>query len=145
VTTNTVLCIESDPVLSELLSRSLRQHGLRVIEAAESVQALATAHEDPPDLLLLSVDLSQGSALAPLEAIRELPAPTGSLPVVLLCDRPPLAQEACRAAELSASAVLTKPVPWRKLLAVVDEALAKAGTSGCSSGADSPWPCARTS
>ncbi len=125
--TATVLCIETDPVLSQLLTRALHQHGLRVVEAAESVQALALAHEDPPDLLLLSVDLSQGSALAPLEAIRELPHPTGGLPVVLLCDRPPLAEEALRAAELDATAVLTKPVPLRKLLAVVDEALAKAG------------------
>src|SRR5262245_6853130 len=85
------------------------------------------ASEDRPDLLLLSVDLAQGSALAPLEAIRQLPHPTGGLPVVLLCDRPPMAEEACRAAELSAAAVLTKPVPLRKLLEVVDDALAKAG------------------
>jgi CheY-like chemotaxis protein/tetratricopeptide (TPR) repeat protein len=125
--TATVLCIESDPVLSQLLTRALRQHGLRVVEAAESVQALALAHEDPPDLLILSVDLSQGSALAPLEAVRQLPDPTAGLPVVLLCDRPPLADEACRAAELAAVAVLTKPIPLRKLLAVVDDALAKAG------------------
>jgi CheY-like chemotaxis protein/tetratricopeptide (TPR) repeat protein len=125
--TATVLCIESDPVLCQLLTRALRQHGLRVVEAAESVRALALAHEDPPDLLILSVDLSQGSALAPLEAIRELPHPTGRLPVVLLCDRPPLAEEACRAAELDATVLLTKPVPLRKLLTVVNDALAKAG------------------
>jgi CheY-like chemotaxis protein/tetratricopeptide (TPR) repeat protein len=125
--TGSVLCIESDPDLCQLLTRALRQHGLRVVEAGEAVRVLALAHEDPPDLALLAVDLAQGSGLAALEAIRELPAPTGRIPVVLLCDRPPLAEEALRAGELDAAALLTKPVALRKLLAVVDEALAKAG------------------
>jgi CheY-like chemotaxis protein/tetratricopeptide (TPR) repeat protein len=125
--TASILCIESDPGLCQLLTRALRDHGHRVVEAGEAVRVLALAHEDPPDLALLAVDLAQGSGLAALEAIRELPAPTGRIPVVLLCDRPPLAEEALRAGELDAAAVLTKPVALRKLLAVVDEALAKAG------------------
>jgi CheY-like chemotaxis protein/DnaJ-domain-containing protein 1 len=120
-----VLCIESDPDLGELITRALRESGLRVVEASEAVRALALAHEDPPQLVLLSVDLSQGAGLAPLEAIRELPDGTGRLPVILLCDRPPLAEEALRAAALDASAVLTKPVPLRKLLAVVNEVVSK--------------------
>jgi CheY-like chemotaxis protein/tetratricopeptide (TPR) repeat protein len=123
----TVLCIESDPVLGQILTRALREHGLRVVEADEAVRALALAHEDPPDLALLSVDLSQGTGLAALEAIRELPDGTGAMPVILLCDRPPLAEEALRAAALDASVVLTKPVPLRKLLAAVNEVLAKVG------------------
>jgi CheY-like chemotaxis protein len=123
----TVLCIESDPGLSELLARALREQGLRVIEASEAVRALALAHEDPPDLVLLSVELSEG-ALAPLEALRDLPEPAGRMPVVLLCDRPPAADEALRAAELSAAAVLTKPVALARLLEIVSEQLAKVGT-----------------
>jgi len=123
----TVLCIESDPVLGQLLTRALREQGLGVVEATEAVRALALAHEDPPDLVLLSVDLSQGAGLAPLEVIRDLPEGTGAMPVILLCDRPPLAEEALRAAALDAAAVLTKPVALRKLLAVVSEVLAKAG------------------
>ncbi len=123
--TASVLCIESDPVLGQLLTRALRENGLRVVEASEAVRALALAHEEPPDLVLLSVDLSQGAGLAPLEAIRELPDGTGGLPVILLCDRPPLAEEALRAAALDVAVVLTKPVPLRKLLAVVNEVVAK--------------------
>lgn len=123
----TVLCIESDPVLGEILTRALRESGMRVVEADEAVRALALAHEDPPDLVLLSVDLSQGAGLAALEAIRELPDGSGEMPVILLCDRPPLAEEALRAAALDAAVVLTKPVPLRKLLAAVDEVLAKSG------------------
>jgi CheY-like chemotaxis protein len=122
-----VLCIESDPVLGPLLSRALREHGMSVVEASEAVRALALAHENPPDLVLLSVDLSQGTGLASLEALRELPDGTGRLPVILLCDRPPLAEEALRAAALDAAVVLTKPVALRKLLAVVNEVLSKAG------------------
>jgi CheY-like chemotaxis protein/tetratricopeptide (TPR) repeat protein len=125
--TATVLCIESDPVLCQLLARSLSQHGLQVTEAAEAVRALAASLEDPPDLVLLSVDLAGGNGLAPLQALRELPEGAARIPVILLCDRPPLAEEAGRAAELGVLALLTKPVPLRKLLAVVDEALAKAG------------------
>jgi CheY-like chemotaxis protein/tetratricopeptide (TPR) repeat protein len=120
-----VLCIESDPHLCDLLTRSLREHGLEVTEAAEAVRVLALAQEDPPDLILLSVDLANGNGLAPLEALRELPDGVGRPPVALLCDRPPLTEEAGRAAELGAVALLTKPVPLRKLLAVVDEAIGK--------------------
>jgi tetratricopeptide (TPR) repeat protein len=98
-----------------------------VVEASEAVRALALAHENPPDLILLSVDLSQGGGLASLEAIRELPDGTGRVPVILLCDRPPLAEEALRAAALDVTVVLTKPVPLRKLIAVVNDVLAKAG------------------
>jgi len=123
----TVLCIESDPVLGQLLTRALRENGMRVVEADEAMRALALAHEDPPDLVLLSVDLAQGGGLAALEAVRELPDGSGRMPVILLCDRPPLAEEALRAAALDASVVLTKPVPLRKLLAAVNEVLAKSG------------------
>lgn len=121
-----VLCIESDPGLSEILARALREQGLRVTESSEAVRALALAHEDPPDLVLLSIELSEG-ALAPLEALRDLPEPAGRMPVILLCDRPPDADEALRAAELAATAVLTKPVALARLLAVVAEQLAKTG------------------
>lgn len=122
-----VLCIESDPGLSEILARALREQGLRVSESSDAVRALALAHEDPPDLVLLSVELSEG-AFAPLEALRDLPEPAGRVPVVLLCDRPPAADEALRAAGLAAAAVLTKPVPLVRLLAVVSEQLAKSGS-----------------
>jgi curved DNA-binding protein CbpA/CheY-like chemotaxis protein len=122
-----VLCIESDPGLSEILSRALREQGLRVTESSEAVRALALAHEDPPDLVLLSIELSEG-AFAPLEALRDLPEAAGRMPVILLCDRPPAADEALRAAELAATAVLTKPVPLARLLAVVSEQLAKTGS-----------------
>jgi len=122
-----ILCIESDPVLCQLLTRALREQGHQVEEASEAVRALALAAEDPPDLVLLSLDLSQGAGLAPLEAIRELPGQAGRLPVVLLCDRPPLADEALRAGQLEAASVLTKPVALRRLLAVVSDVLAKAG------------------
>jgi CheY-like chemotaxis protein/tetratricopeptide (TPR) repeat protein len=122
-----VLCIESDPVLGQLLTRALREQGIGVVEASEAVRALALAHENPPDLVLLSADFSHGVGLASLEAIRELPDGTGRVPVILLCDRPPLAEEALRAAALDVALVLTKPVPLRKLIAVVNELLAKAG------------------
>jgi CheY-like chemotaxis protein/DnaJ-domain-containing protein 1 len=123
----TALCIESDPLLCQLLTRALREQGLQVIESSEAVRALALAHEDPPDLVLLGVDLEQGAGLAPLEAIRQLPNGVGRVPVVLLCDRPPLPEESRRAADLDAAALLTKPVALRKLLGVVTEVLAKAG------------------
>ena len=122
-----VLCIESDPVLCQLLTRALREQGHRVVEASEAVRALALAAEEPPDLVLLSVDLSQGAGLAPLEAIRELPTAGRGIPVVLLCDRPPLADETLRAGELEAACVLTKPVALRRLIAVVNDVLAKSG------------------
>jgi len=84
-------------------------------------QALRTASDDPPDLLLLGVSVSGPEGLAVLEALRT-DASTAEVPVILLSA---LADDATRvrALDLGAADFLQKPVSVGELRARIDRTL----------------------
>ncbi len=81
-----VLVVEDAPVARELLLGLLRSFGLRVSDAADGRQGLATARRDPPDLILTDIEMP---FLGGLEMIAELNADPAlaPIPVVVLTTR----------------------------------------------------------
>jgi two-component system OmpR family response regulator len=67
----TVLIVEDEPGIADILRITLKYNGFTVYEAATGRQALAAAREHRPDLVLLDVMLPDGSGWDVCRALRE--------------------------------------------------------------------------
>jgi len=114
-----ILCVDDDRNLCEILSEALGGEGYAVRSAFDGDQALAELTEDPPDIALLDLILPRRDGFAVLEALRTMDAPACDTPVVLFTGCSPTPQNRERAKSLGVVEMLTKPVPLDELLAVV--------------------------
>lgn len=112
----TILCVDDDRALCQILERALRAEGFDVVTAHDGETAVEAAHAHSPDLVLLDVLLPKRDGFAVLEALRAEGGSLGETPVVLLtgCSRTPQYRQ--RAEDLRAIALLVKPVPLVDLI-----------------------------
>jgi CheY-like chemotaxis protein/DnaJ-domain-containing protein 1 len=122
----TVLCVDNDRNLCEILAKALRSEGYRVATAHDGDAALDAIGRCKPDLMLLDLILPKRDGFAVLEAVRRMPAPLGALPVVLISGCSPTPEYTQRAEALRAAALLRKPVSLENLLAAVARGLGQA-------------------
>jgi CheY-like chemotaxis protein/tetratricopeptide (TPR) repeat protein len=115
----TILCVDNDRNLCEILARALRGDGHRVVLAHDGEAALDTIAREQPDLVLLDLMLPRRDGFAVLEALRAQPAPQCDRRVVLISGCSPTPEYARRADALRAAALLRKPVSLETLLGVV--------------------------
>lgn len=110
----TVLVIDDNEGLVELLGRYLTGHNCRVMAAASGYQGLALAQELQPDAIILDVMMPEMDGWEFLQRLRALPQLTET-PVVIcsVFNDPELAYS------LGASANLPKPVGRRDVLEVL--------------------------
>ena len=117
----TVLVVDDDPSVRDLLARTLENEGYRVISAANGVQALALAREHKPQAITLDVMMPK---LDGWGALKELKAD------VELCDIPVIMvsvlNERGMAIPLGAADFVTKPVDRQRLMAILREHCADA-------------------
>jgi DNA-binding response OmpR family regulator len=108
-----VLVVEDEAPLRMIVQRNLERRGIQVIAAGTAAEALAAARSDPPDLLVLDINLPDGSGW---DVLRELRG-GGLLPptVVMSAGRVPrqLLQE------FGIAALLPKPFPIDALVRLV--------------------------
>jgi CheY-like chemotaxis protein len=122
----TVLCVENDRNLCQVLAKALGAEGYDVTTEYDGERALALLEDDAPDLVLLDVFLPGLDGFSVLEAIRQLPSPASRTPVGLLCGCSPTPEYTRRAKALDALALLTKPVPLDELVGFVASQLGEA-------------------
>ena len=110
-TEGSVLVVEDDPTLAHALDRNLSVRGYTTSCASTVAEAIAAVTRDPPALLLLDIDLPDGSGWEVLRIIRSGEYPdTAVIVVSALQPNPRLV------AEMHVSAVLEKPFPMESLL-----------------------------
>jgi DNA-binding response OmpR family regulator len=114
----TVLVVDDEPMVREVVSRYLELDGMRVHEAADGAAALAWLQANRPDLVVLDVMLPGADGLTVLRTLRAV----GTIPVILLTAR---AEEADRVLglELGADDYVVKPFSPRELAARVRSVL----------------------
>ncbi len=119
----TILCIDDDRNLCQILGKALAGEGYLVRTAHDGDEAMASLREEPPDLVLLDLLLPKRDGFSVLEEIRSQDGEAAKVPVVLIsgCLRSPQYVE--RAKSLGVGAMLTKPVPLEDLLRTVAEHL----------------------
>ena len=109
-----VLIVESEAELGDLVDLHLRQAGFRTRRARSGGKAVAASVADPPDALVLDVELPDVGGLDVCRMPRAQPA-TEEMPILLLSGR---SGETDRLAGLEAGAdeYLVKPVSVRELV-----------------------------
>jgi DNA-binding response OmpR family regulator len=109
-----VLVVDDEPMVREVLAAYLTRDGFSVTEAADGRSAIEHVDTQPVDLIVLDVMLPEADGLSVLTAIRE----QGDTPVILLTAR---GEESDRVLglELGADDYLVKPFSPRELAARV--------------------------
>jgi DNA-binding response OmpR family regulator len=111
----TLLLVEDEPSLAQVVARELSTAGFRVLQARSGEEALRRHESERPDVVVLDWMLP---GLDGLEVVRRLRASGASTPVLMLTAR---AEEADRVVglEMGADDYLVKPFSTRELLARV--------------------------
>jgi PAS domain S-box-containing protein len=119
----TVLCVEDNPVnlllVRELLALRPR---VRLHEAVDGLGGVAQALAEPPDLLLLDLQLPDIGGLEVLRRLRAEPAMAGCTYVALSADAMPGHIASARAAGFDD--YWTKPIDFERFLAGIDRLIA---------------------
>src|SRR5262245_57573012 len=111
---NTILIVDDEPDVVEILSQHFVKNGFRVLTALDGETALETARRSRPDLVLLDWMLPAVSGVDVLKLLRSA-ASTRAIPVILLTAR---REEVDRLVglELGADDYVTKPFSPREVV-----------------------------
>lgn len=117
----TILYVEDNEFNRKIVRQLLAQTSYRLREAEDGERGLAAALEEPPDLILMDVQLPK---LSGLEATRRLRADprTAAIPIIVITSYA-LSGDAEKARDAGATAYLAKPYSPRDLLARIREIL----------------------
>ena len=117
----TVLVVDDNPINLKLVSELLAFEGYRVLKANDGEKAAVSVQEDPPDLILLDVDLPGIDGLTLTKRLKSDP-PTADIIIVALTA---FAMKADRQRAIAAGcdAYVTKPINTRELPVQVAELL----------------------
>jgi DNA-binding response OmpR family regulator len=120
----TVLVVDDEPIVREVVAQYLEKEGFGVHEAADGAEAMAWLEHNEPRLVVLDVMLPELDGLSVLRHLRS----NGDVPVILLTAR---AEEVDRIVglELGADDYVVKPFSPRELAARVRTVLRRAATS----------------
>jgi two-component system, OmpR family, response regulator ResD len=110
----TVLIVDDEPIVREVVVRYLRRDGYRTLEAAEGEEACKLAESERPDLIVLDLMLPGLDGLSVCRRLRSF----SQVPVIMLTAR---GEEADRIVglEVGADDYVTKPFSPRELAARV--------------------------
>ena len=112
----TILVIDDDPAVRDVVGRHLRRNGYRVLVAANGEQGLRLAAESLPDLITLDVLMPELDGWAVLSELKSDPALAG-IPVVVVS----IVDDRNLGYSLGATDYLTKPVDRDQLLAMLSK------------------------
>jgi CheY-like chemotaxis protein len=116
-----ILIIDDDEVLSDVLSRRLRQQGFDALTADSGQCGLARARADQPSLILLDLRLPDADGITICEQLAD-DLETCAIPVIILTgmERPDILRR-CRAA--GCHYYLRKPYDPNALLVLIRQAI----------------------
>ncbi len=118
-----VLIVEDDPNIRELLQMYLEKDGYSVTVAADGGQGLTKFHAIKPDLVLLDVMMPVMDGWAVCRAIRA----EGSTPVIMLTAKGEL-DDKVAGLKAGADDYVTKPFEMKELLARIEAVLRRTGS-----------------
>jgi PAS domain S-box-containing protein len=110
----TVLVVDDDPTVINLLAKTLEKEGYRVISARNGVEALTLAHEHRPQAITLDVLMPQMDGWGTLRELKAN-AELRDIPVIMVT----VLNERGMAIPLGAADFMTKPVDRQRLTAIL--------------------------
>jgi DNA-binding response OmpR family regulator len=125
MTHGTIVVVEDDAHISDLVDMLLRAEGFRVIQAAEGVTGLAAIERERPRLVILDVGLPDIDGLELMRRMRALPGALARTPAIMLTARDGEIDRVL-GLEIGADDYVTKPFSNRELVARVKAMLRRA-------------------
>jgi len=122
VMSRTILVVDDDPHIRQLLVFALTKAGLKVREASDGEQALASIDAQAPDLVVLDINMPKMSGLDVCRSIRS----QGDLPILFLSSRDDEIDRIL-GIELGGDDYVTKPFSPREVTARVQAILRRSG------------------
>jgi two-component system phosphate regulon response regulator PhoB len=127
-----ILVVDDEPDIIALVAYHLGKSGYQVFTASGGAEALATARQERPSLVVLDLMLPGISGYEVLEQLRGSES-TGNVPVLMLTARRE-EQDRIRGLSLGADDYLTKPFSPQELVLRVGAILRRVGAGGATSG-----------
>ncbi len=121
----TVLVIDDDAMVRDLIKRMMSREGLRVLTAASGEEGLRIASEVRPNIITLDVLMPGMDGWAVLTALKNAPA-LAEIPVIMLT----MADSREVGFTLGASAFLVKPVERKALMSTINRFRRREGEIG---------------
>lgn len=113
-----ILVVDDDRSVRASTARLLKARGYAAAEAANAIEAIATALDISPDAILMDLHMHPNSGL---EAARQIKAQAtlAQIPIIALSATPPALDDALSLFH----AVLVKPCPSDRIVAAIETAL----------------------
>jgi PAS domain S-box-containing protein len=122
ITAKTVLVVDDDPDIAQLVRMQLESNGYRVLTASRGHKALEIVREDKVDLIVLDRILPDMDGLDILDELKGDPS-YAMIPIIMLT----IVEDDGEAMARGASAYLIKPVNEQLLLEQIDTVLTREG------------------
>ncbi len=126
----TILIVEDETNIVDILSFNLEREGYNTIEAYDGQTGLQLAREQNPDLILLDLMLPRMNGF---DVCRQLRADGSAIPIIMLTAREEEADKVL-GLELGADDYITKPFAVRELMARVKANIRRAGMPTAAAG-----------
>ncbi len=123
-TSKTILIVDDEPPIRDILIHNLEREGYRLIEAADGITAVNMALEQKPDLILLDIMLPKLDGLSVCKRIKN----SLNIPIIMLTAKDGEIDKIL-GLELGADDYITKPFSVRELVARVKANLRKIDVS----------------
>ena len=123
-----LLIIDDNSEFRLLISTQLRAQNVTVFGAADIIQAISTAREKRPDVILLDIEMPGGDGFLVLERLKANKL-LSAIPVIIVTARDPKEVET-KALQTGAVASLQKPVNLDTLMTVIKQALNTSNQTG---------------
>jgi CheY-like chemotaxis protein len=109
-TAKTILVIDDDPYMADVLSRQLKKRGFRVISTTDPERGYNLAEVERPDLIISDIGMPSLDGLTLLKGLRNNKV-THDIPLVLLTGSDKLS-DVEQGFSSGAQAYLLKPIDW---------------------------------
>lgn len=116
----TILVVDDEPSIRDLLKYNLEKEGYRIIEAADGIEGVNVALEEKPDIMLLDIMLPKLDGLSVCKRIKN----SLNIPIIMLTAKSEEI-DTILGLELGADDYITKPFSVRELAARVKANLRK--------------------
>jgi len=107
----TILVVDDDETLGQVLTRILIRDGYTVVQATSAAQAIQLAREQPPEVAVLDLCLPDGDGV---HLAQQLRTRLGELPLILMTAYPLGLRDEPESGRIFAY-ILTKPLNLREL------------------------------
>jgi len=121
-----ILLVEDNEMNRDMLSRRLMRKGYDVSMAEDGQQAIDTARQNPPDIILMDMSLPVMDGWEATRLLKQFPD-TARIPVVALTAHA-LSDDREKAARAGCDAYETKPIDLPRLIETIERLLSAGST-----------------